>query len=77
MGCQLPVLQDMPRLWGHAVDAPVSLPVLVADGDTEPAVVGPHDLNGLVLLALDEELLSLACVARLDGLLEVSWKCFQ
>ena len=67
----------MPRFWGHAVDTPVSLPVLVADGDTEPAVVGPHDLNGLVLLALDEELLPLACVARLDGLLQVSWKKIQ
>ena len=67
----------MPGLGGHTVDAPVSFPLLVTDGDTEPAVVGPHDLNGFVLLALDEELLPLAGVARLDGLLEFSWKKIQ
>ena len=67
----------MPGLGGHAVDAPVSLPLLVTDGDAEPPVVGPDDLNGLVLLALDEELLPLAGVARLDGLLKVSWKKIQ
>jgi len=30
---------------GHAVDAPVGVAVLVADGDGEPAVVGPDHLK--------------------------------
>ena len=67
----------MSGLGGHTVDTPVSLPLLVTDGDTEPAVVCPHDLNGLVLLALYEQLLPLAGVSRLDGLLEISYKMIQ
>ena len=62
----------MPCLGGHTVDAPVGLAVLITDGDTEPPVVGPHYLDGLVLLALYEELVSLTGVSSLDSLLELS-----
>ena len=63
----LPVLENLPGLGRHTVDTPVGLPLLVTDGDTEPAIVGPDDLDGLLLLALDEELLPLAGVASPDG----------
>ena len=56
----------MSCLGGHAVDAPVGLAVVVADGDAEAAVVGSHDLDVRLLLALDQQLLALACVARAD-----------
>ena len=58
----------MSGLGGHAVDAPVRLPVVIADGDGEPAVVGSDDLDVLLgLLALDQQLLALAGVASPDG----------
>ena len=63
----LPVLENVPGLGRHTVDTPVGLPLLVTDGDTEPAIVGPDDLDGFLLLALDEELLPLAGVASPDG----------
>ena len=33
------------RSWRHAVHAPVSVAVQVADGDAEPAVVGTDDVE--------------------------------
>ena len=39
----IPVLEDPEAPGRHAVDGPVRDPVLVADADTEPPVVGPHD----------------------------------
>ena len=60
------VLKDVSCLGGHTVDAPVGLPVVVADGDAEAAVVGAHDLNVGLLLALDQQLLALARVASAD-----------
>lgn len=61
-------LEDVSGLGGHAVHAPVRLPVVVADGDGEPAVVGADDLDVLLgLLALDQQLLALAGVASPDG----------
>ena len=49
----LPFLQNARGLLGEAVDAPVRVSVLVADGDGEPAVVAPDHLDGLVLPARD------------------------
>ena len=63
----------MASFWRHTVDTPVCLPVLVADGDAEAAIVGPNDLDGFLLLALYEQLLPLAGVASPDGCLEFSW----
>ena len=54
--------------WRHAVDAPVRVAVLVADGDAEPAVVGPDDPDGAVVavaaavVAVDPQLVVLAAV---------------
>lgn len=42
------LLQDLCGLRSKAVDVPVSLTVPVADGDGEPAKVGPDDLDGAV-----------------------------
>ena len=41
----LPSLQHPRCCGGHTVDAPVGVAVLVADGDGEPAVIGPDDLK--------------------------------
>ena len=48
MVCGLLLLQDFCGLRSKAVDVPVSLAVPVADGDGEPAKVGPDDLDGAV-----------------------------
>ena len=69
-----PVLENMSSLGRHTVDTPVCLPVLVADGDSEAAIVGPDDLDGFLLLALYEQFLSLAGVAGPDSRLEFSCK---
>ena len=37
-----PVLHDSEAPWCHTVDTPVRDPLVVADGDGEAAVVGPH-----------------------------------
>ena len=42
------LLQDLCGLRSEAVDVPVCLAVPVADGDGEPAKVGPDDLDGAV-----------------------------
>ncbi len=46
-------LQDPRRCLRHAVDAPVRVTVFVADGDGEPPVVGPDDLNRFTGIAKD------------------------
>lgn len=43
--CLVPVLKDSQAPGGHAVDTPVRDPVLVADANTEPSIVGSHDLD--------------------------------
>lgn len=62
-----PVLQYRRGLMRHAVDAPVRVPVLVADGDGEAAVVGADHLDGLAFcrVARDEHLFALALVRGL------------
>ena len=72
-------LEDVSGLGGHAVDAPVRLAVVIADGDGEPAVVGADDLDVLLgLLALDQQLLALAGVPSPDGRArELAWKMKQ
>ena len=67
----LPVLENVSGLGRHTVDTPVCLPVLVTDGDAEPAIVGSDDLYALLLLALYEQLLALAGVAGPDGCLKL------
>ena len=54
----------------------MGLPVVIADGDGEAAVVSSDDLNVLVaLLALDHQLLALTGVASPDGgARELAWK---
>ena len=73
------VLQDSGGLWRHAVDAPVGVAVLVADGDAEAAVVGADHLDGAaaviaaaaaaaviaVVVAVDPQFVVLASVGRL------------
>ena len=49
----------------HTVDAPVCIAVLVADGDGEPAVVGPDHLDGLAGVAEDAHGVAFAAVSRL------------
>ena len=49
----------------HAVDRPVCVAVFVADGDGEPSIVGPDDLNDLTRLARNCHLLALASVGSL------------
>jgi hypothetical protein len=44
----LPSLQDPSGRLRHAVDAPVGVAVLVADGDREPAVVGTDHLKTML-----------------------------
>ena len=51
--------------WRHAVDAPVSVAVQVADGDAEPAVVGADDIQVEAGVAGDVELGLLARIRRL------------
>ncbi len=47
----------------HAVDGPGGVPLRVADGDAEPAVVGPHQADARPRLALDVKDGPLAAVA--------------
>ena len=62
----------MASLGRHTVDTPVCLPVLVADGYAEAAIVRSDNLDGFLLLALYEQFLPLAGVASPDGRLEFS-----
>ena len=48
----------------HAVDAPVGVAVLVADGDGEAAEVGSHQVDHLALLAAEGEVRLLTRVRR-------------
>ena len=66
------VVQDMPRLGRHAVDAPVGFAVLVTDCDREAAVVCADDLDVVLGLALHHQLLPLAGVARPDRGLQLA-----
>ena len=59
------ILQNSGCPWRHAIDTPVCVAVLVADGDREPAVVGPNDLDRLGRFARDGHLLAFATVSRL------------
>ena len=65
------MLQRLGRLRGHAVHAPVGLAMPVANGDGEPAEVGPHDADDAVkarpvaVLARDGHVLALAAVVGL------------
>ena len=67
----LPLLKYFCCLWRHTVDTPVRLAVSVADGDGEPAEVGPNDGDDAVqarpvaVLARDCHVLALAPVVRL------------
>ena len=56
-------LQDPRRGLRHAVDAPVRVTVLVADGDREPPVVGPDDLNRFTRIAKDGHRFALATIS--------------
>jgi hypothetical protein len=70
-GC-VPILEDVPGLGRHTVDAPVGAALLVADGDAEPAVVGPDDLYELPLCAGHLQLLALARVSGADARQELT-----
>ena len=60
-----PVLENPETPGSHAVDTPVSDPVLVADADTEPPVVGSHHLDDGALRTLQLQPVSLTGVGRL------------
>ena len=61
----IPVLEDPEAPGRHTVDAPVGDPVLVADADTEPPVVGPHHPNDRPLGAHQVQLVSLTSIRGL------------
>ena len=56
----------MPGAGRHTVDGPVGAALLVADGDAEPAVVSPDDLDELPLATGHLQLLTLTRVPRPD-----------
>lgn len=58
-------LQDPQTLVGHAVDAPLVVAVVIADGDREPAVISADQVDVAPLAALDCQCLALARVRRL------------
>lgn len=53
---------------GHAVNAPVRVAMVVADGNGEPSVVGPDEVDDRALAAADLQRLAFARVCCL-----VSW----
>jgi hypothetical protein len=65
----VPVVKNSKWLWGHAVNTPVRVAVVIAYRDGEASIVGTYQVNQLSLLALDLQCLSLAgiccVVARL------------
>lgn len=61
-GKNLLAVQHTEGLWGHAVDAPVGVPVLVAYRYREPPVVRSDQVDQLSLAALDRQRLALAGV---------------
>ena len=63
----IPVLEDPETPGRHAVDGPVGDPVLIADADTEPAVVGPHHPDDRPLGAHQVQLVSLTRVRGLHA----------
>ena len=62
----------MSSFWRHAVDTPMRLAIIIADGNAESSIVGANDLNVRVLLALDHQLLPLACVASPDDRCQIT-----
>ena len=58
----LPSFDDPQCSRAHAVDAPVRVSVVVADGDGEAAVVGPDDVQVAILGAVDLQSRALARV---------------
>ena len=58
-------LQDPETLVGHAVDAPLVVAVVIADGDGEPAVISADQVDVAPVATLDGQGLALARVRRL------------
>lgn len=58
------VVKHSQRLGRHAVDAPLRVAVIVADGDGEAAVVGADQMDQLAVLTLDLQSLAFARVGR-------------
>lgn len=58
------VVQDAVRPGTHAVDGPLGVAMLVADGDAEAAVVGPDEVDHVTRVALHVEGGALARVRR-------------
>lgn len=57
-------MQDAVRPGTHAVDGPLGVAMLVADGDAEAAVVGPDEVDHVTRVALHVEGGALARVRR-------------
>lgn len=58
-------MQDPQAPSRHTVDAPVGVAVVVADGDREPSIVGPDEVDDGTLAAADLQGLAFARVRRL------------
>ena len=54
----------MPGAGRHTVDGPVGAALLVADGDAEPAVVGPHEADARPRLTVNVQHAPLTTIAR-------------
>lgn len=71
-----PIPDDVDSSGRHAVDAPLGIPVVVADGDAEPAVVGSDDVDEEPGFACDLQSGSFAGVGRQIIALPLQSDCF-
>lgn len=58
-------VQHAQTLRRHAIDAPVDVPMVVADRDREAAVVGAYQIDQVARVAFDRQRFALARVRRL------------
>lgn len=58
------VMKHAQRLGRHAVDAPLRVAVVVADGDREATVIGTDQMDQLAVFTLDLQRLAFARVGR-------------
>lgn len=60
----VPVMKHAQRLGRHAVDAPLRVAVVVADGYREATVIGTDQMDQLAVFTLDLQRLAFARVGR-------------
>lgn len=65
---KLPFLQDPQTSWSYAIHREVAPNLLITDRNGEAPVIGPHDVDEMIMRALDLQCLSLTSIQGGGGI---------